>query len=70
MHERVTELTGEDWRCFDLARWGYLDDQAKVDILASRDFEFKNFVVGKSKLLPIPQSEIDVNPNLKQNPNW
>ena len=69
-HERITELTGEDWRWFDIARWGYLDDQAKVDILASRDFEFKNFVVGKSKYLPIPQSEIDVNPNLKQNPMW
>ena len=70
IHERVTELTGEDWRWFDLARWGYLDEQSKVAELASRDFEFGNFVVGKSKYLPIPQSEIDINPNLKQNSGW
>jgi hypothetical protein len=70
MHERVTELTGEDWRWFDLARWGYLDDPAKVEELKARDFEFGNFVMGKNKYLPIPQSEIDINPHLHQNPNY
>ncbi len=68
MHERVTELTGEDVRWLDIERWGFLDDQSKIDILKSRDFEFGNFKLGKSKYLPIPQSEIDINPNLKQNP--
>jgi len=24
----------------------------------------------KSNLMPIPQSELDVNPNLTQNPGW
>jgi hypothetical protein len=70
MHERITELTGEDVRWLDLMRWGYLDDQAKVNELKARDFEFNSFVVGKSKYLPIPQSEIDINPNLKQNPGY
>lgn len=69
-HERITELTGESMRWNDLARWGYFDDAAKLAELKSRDSEFNNFVIGKSKYMPIPQSEIDINPNLNQNPNW
>ncbi|MBA2250517.1 MAG: RagB/SusD family nutrient uptake outer membrane protein [Chitinophagaceae bacterium] len=68
MHERITELTGEDVRWNDLARWGYFDDQAKINELKSRDVEFNNFKIGKNNYLPIPQSETDINPNLKQNP--
>jgi len=64
-HERITELTGEGHRWDDLARWGDLGPA-----LASRDAGFKNFVVGKNELFPIPQREIDVNPNLKQNPGY
>lgn len=70
MHERIMELTGESLRWNDLARWGYFDDPAKLDELKARDPEFNNFVIGKSKYMPIPQTEIDINPNLKQNPNW
>ncbi len=68
-HERITELTGEDTRWFDLARWGYFDDAAKIAEMSARDFEFENFVPAK-KYYPIPQSEIDINPNLVQNPGW
>jgi starch-binding outer membrane protein, SusD/RagB family len=64
-HERVTELVGEGNRWNDLARWGDLGPQ-----LAVRDSAFHNFVVGKNELLPIPTQEIDINPGLKQNPNW
>jgi tetratricopeptide (TPR) repeat protein len=70
MHERVTELTGEDGRWNDLARWGYLDDPAKLNELKARDPEFNNFVIGRDKYLPIPQTELDINPNLKQNKDW
>ena len=28
------------------------------------------FTVGKDEYLPFPQNEIDVNPNLKQNPGY
>lgn len=70
MHERVTELTGEDVRWLDLLRWGYLDTQNKVDELKARDFEFGNFEIGTNKYLPIPQSEIDINPNLQQNTGY
>ena len=69
-HERITELTGECLRWNDLARWGYFDDAAKLAELKARDPEFNNFVLGRNKYMPIPQTEIDINPNLKQNPNW
>ncbi len=70
MHERITELTGEDVRWGDLARWGYFDSEQKVAELKSRDFEFENFKIGRNKFLPFPQSEIDINPNLKQNEGY
>jgi hypothetical protein len=69
MHERVTELTGEGVRWFDLQRWGLLDNPAGVDQLKARDSDFNRFVVGRSRLLPIPQTEVDLN-KLAQNPNW
>ena len=69
-HERITELTGESVRWNDLSRWGYFDDPAKINQLKARDPDFNNFVVGRNKYMPIPQSEIDINPNLKQNPGW
>jgi hypothetical protein len=68
-HERITELTGESVRWNDLARWGYFDDAAKLAILRARDPEFNNMQVGR-KYAPIPQSEIDINPNLVQNTGW
>jgi hypothetical protein len=69
MHERVTELAGEGTRWFDLKRWGLLDTQAGVDQLKARDADFDNFEVGKSGLLPIPQTDIDL-AKLTQNPGW
>jgi starch-binding outer membrane protein, SusD/RagB family len=69
-HERVCELAGESTRWNDLVRWGYLDDAAKVAELAQHDSDFNKFEVGKHKFLPIPQSELDLNPNLVQNDNW
>lgn len=69
MHERVTELTGEGVRWFDLQRWGLLENQASVERLKARDPDFSNFVVGKSRLLPLLQTEVDLN-KLAQNPGW
>lgn len=39
-------------------------------MVAQRDTDFKNFVIGKHVRLPIPQSEVLNNPNLKQNPGY
>lgn len=68
--ERALELCGESVRWADLKRWGDLDTQAKVDAVAQRDPDFRNFVVGKNIRLPIPQSEVLNNPNLTQNPGY
>jgi tetratricopeptide (TPR) repeat protein len=64
-HERITELSGEGHRWEDLSRWGDLGPE-----LADRDPAFNNFVVGKHELLPIPLFDLDINPNLDQNPNY
>ncbi len=69
-HERVVELGGEEQRFFDLKRYGLLEDAAEVAKLAENDPDFEQFVVGKSDLLPIPLTELDINPKLKQNPGW
>jgi hypothetical protein len=64
-HERITELSGEGWRFADLQRWGDLGPE-----LAVRDPEFTNFVKGRNEWYPIPQSDIDLNPALSQNPGY
>lgn len=64
-HERITELTGEGWRFADLQRWGDLGPE-----LAVRDPEFTNFKKSRNEWYPIPQSDIDLNPNLTQNPEY
>jgi starch-binding outer membrane protein, SusD/RagB family len=64
-HERITELTGEGHRWEDLARWGDLSPK-----LAVRDKGFANFKVGRDEFLPIPQFDLDINPNLRQNPGY
>jgi hypothetical protein len=69
-HERVVELGGEEQRFFDLRRYGMLDDPAEVAKLVENDPDFEQFVIGKTHLLPIPLTELDINPKLKQNPGW
>jgi tetratricopeptide (TPR) repeat protein len=64
-HERITELSGEGHRWEDLARWGDLGPQ-----LSGRDAGFANFKVGRDELLPLPQQDIDADPNLHQNPGY
>jgi hypothetical protein len=59
-HERITELTGEGLRWFDLQRYGLLDNQAGIDQLKQHDAQFNNFVVGKSRLLPLPQQDVNL----------
>jgi hypothetical protein len=65
-HERVTELGIEGKRINDIIRWGWLNDQAKVAMLKANDFEWKNWTPGH-EYLPIPQTELDQNPNLSKN---
>lgn len=67
--ERGLELSLECVRWIDLKRWG-LDNQTTINELKSRDADFNNFVLNKSGRMPIPQTEVDNNPNLEQNPNY
>ena len=69
-HERIVELGGEGLRWQDLVRYGYLDSQEGISYLRKRDPEFKTYVFPRSKYLPIPQRELDINPNLLQNEGW
>lgn len=57
-HERFVELSGEQIRNFDLIRW------RKNKKLSAEPIAY--FVANKHELLPIPQSEIDNNPNIEQ----
>ncbi|MFN0176089.1 MAG: RagB/SusD family nutrient uptake outer membrane protein [Saprospiraceae bacterium] len=58
-HERRVELGFELHRYFDLVRWGIA-----AQVLAP------GFQVGKHEVFPLPQTEIDLNPALIQNPNY
>ena len=56
-------------RWVDLKRWG-INDQTTLNELKARDSDFNNFIIGKSIRMPIPQSEVDNNPNLNQNDQY
>lgn len=68
--ERRLELTGEYTTVFDIRRWGTLKDE----IAAMNPAQILNNALSpysqKLELYPIPQKELDANPNLKQNPGW
>ncbi len=64
LRERMFELGLEGHRLFDLARQGQL-----TGALVSRDAEFTTFAAGR-ELLPIPQTELNLNPNVKQNAGY
>ncbi len=65
-HERVMELAVEGLRWYDATRWGWLDDQAKLAELRANDPEIENYVPAR-KFMPIPQNELDLNPNMVGN---
>lgn len=64
-HERRIELAFEGHRWFDLIRWD--NGQYAINFFHSIG---KINASNKNLLLPIPQKEIDTNPNLKQNPGY
>lgn len=74
--ERRLELALEGHRFFDLVRWGiaasyinaYLANE-KSRLPANLSGAF-NFAENKNEYYPIPQQEIDLNHNLKQNPGY
>lgn len=71
-HERIVELCGEGQRYSDIRRWGIGKDV--VDGVWMTEFTGVNIrqrgFPDHYYLWPIPQKEMDLNPNLKQNPGW
>jgi tetratricopeptide (TPR) repeat protein len=65
IHERRIELAFEGHRWFDMIRWKH--GQYALDFLHSIG---KVNAAAKHLLLPIPQKEIDANPNLTQNSGY
>ncbi len=65
-HERALELAIESIRIHDIIRWGWLYDDEKLAELKAHDADFESWTPGK-EYLPIPQTELDVNPNLEPN---
>lgn len=61
--ERLLELHAEAHRWFDLKRWNILEERIN---------EVKPWAQPqpKHRFFPVPQSEMDVNPNLEQNPGY
>lgn len=64
-HERRVELALEGLRFMDLKRWDEVG--AAADPVGPYNPSYRG---KRAEVFPIPQSEIDVNPNLEQNPAW
>ncbi len=67
LRERALELGLEGQRWRDLGRQKLFADLAT---LRARDPDFNTFEAGTSVVLPIPQRERNLNPNLRQNPGY
>lgn len=69
-HERRVELALEGLRFMDLKRWGEIEQgilRASSDPVGPYT---PQFLGGRSTVFPIPQDELDVNPQLTQHPAW
>lgn len=69
-HERRVELALEGLRFMDLKRWDEVQqafERAANDPVGPYN---PNYLGERSQVFPIPQSEIDVNPQLVQHPAW
>jgi starch-binding outer membrane protein, SusD/RagB family len=65
-HQRMLEFAREGQRFYDLKRWGLLQQE-----ITNSDKEGKQFFVAKKhEYFPIPQNEMNSNPEMAQNPNW
>jgi hypothetical protein len=65
-HQRMIEFAREGLRFYDLKRWGLLQQEISNSDKVGKEF----FVPAKHNYFPLPQSEIESNPQMVQNPNW
>jgi len=64
-HERLAEFGFEGLRFFDIKRWGIVQEVYEFIKYHNRLYDS-----GKTEVWPIPQTEVDNNPNLEQHPEW
>jgi hypothetical protein len=64
-HQRMLEFFREGQRFYDLKRWGLLEQEIKNSDKVGREF-----FTAKFAYFPIPQGELNTNPNIKQNTGW
>lgn len=69
IHERRVELAFEGQRWFDLVTLGLADNIINAIVEEDATVE-RGFTANRNELLPIPQTEIEANPNLTQNPGY
>lgn len=82
-NERRVEMAFEEQRFFDVRRWLIGEKTQRVayalDVLKDKDtgiFKYsikvweKRLFESRHNLMPIPQTEINNNPNMEQNPGW
>ena len=70
-HERAVELAAEGHRFGDLKRWGLLETlNGKVEKSFTGKSYYTKVFSERDYLWPIPQTEIDLNSDLTQNPGW
>ncbi|WP_343307803.1 RagB/SusD family nutrient uptake outer membrane protein [Chitinophaga niabensis] len=82
-NERRIELAFEDHRYYDVRRWMIIEQLPKfikgcqIIRAANGTFTYKPDIVVENKVFeikhyffPIPQTEVNRNPNMKQNPGW
>ncbi len=67
-HERRIELAYEMLRYYDLKRWNELKEVYQNVFIPNTNV--RRWVEPSSEVWPIPQSEIDNNSELEQNPEW
>lgn len=65
-HQRMIEFFREGYRFYDLKRWGLLEEEIEDSDKVGREF----FNLSRHEYFPIPQDELNTNPNLEQNPGW
>ncbi|MFK7926190.1 MAG: RagB/SusD family nutrient uptake outer membrane protein [Bacteroidia bacterium] len=68
--ERHVEFAFEGLHYYDHIRWGTAAGNVTVATLFGESRDDRAFTTGKHELWPIPQKEIDLNPNLSQNPGY
>ena len=81
-HERRIELTFEEHRFWDIRRWGIAGTPEVLNVYRV-DMDANGNLIGTGRalwetrswqdshnLFPIPQAEMDKNPNLIQNPGY